>query len=121
MMSQRQRILKALRGIDTQNRSCMSGICHAFIRAYPKTVNTINYLSSDLNRVKSEMTKWPKYSGEFTFPVPSGDPWYIWILGIAKSPSEAYGGKDSWNPNHRYGKLRLELLAWLIKEFGETE
>lgn len=121
MMGQRQRILKALQGINPQNQRYTGGICNAFIRAYPKTLYTINYLSSDLKRVKRAMTKWPKYSGEPTFPVPSGDPWYKWILGIAKSPSGAYGSKDSWNPNHRYGKLRLELLAWLIKDFGGSD
>lgn len=118
--SQRTRIRNTLNRVNESDKT-YTGICHSFISAYQKTGSPISYLSMDMGRLQRTMTKWPKYSGNPTFPVPSGDPWYKRIIGLSKSPAEVFGSPDSWNPETRYGKLRLELLAWLIKEFEEIK
>lgn len=118
--SQRTRIRNTLNRIKGSNKN-YTGICHSFIAEYQKAGNPISYLSWDLARLKRTMTRWPKFSGNVWFPVPSGDPWYKRMFGLGKSAGEAYGSKGSWNPETRYGALRLELLDWLIKDFGETK
>ena len=58
--------------------------------------------------LKEVMAKWPKSSGSRLYPVPSPDP---------ESPSVAYyTHNDLWNKNTEYGRLRWELLDWLIEQ-----
>lgn len=55
------------------------------------------------------MTKWPDYSGNPRFPVPSPH---------GGSAQHAYMNTldvDMWNPDVPYGHLRWQLLEWLIE------
>ena len=63
--------------------------------------------------VRQTMTKWPKYSGDYDYPVPS--------TMEGRTPSQCFHDfhdklKDLWNRNTEYGALRWELLDWLTKQ-----
>ena len=62
------------------------------------------YVPTDLFR------KWPKFSGNNAFPVPA--PRWSFFRGDARSKYTRTN--DKWVG--RYGKLRRELLDWLIEE-----
>ena len=60
--------------------------------------------------VRQTMAKWPKYSGNYDYPVPS--------------TMEGYNARECfhnnihnlWDSNAEYGALRWELLDWLTKQ-----
>lgn len=60
------------------------------------------------------MRQWPERSGHIDWPVPASQ--------ADKSPEAAYhkymesNTKQMWDRNTEYGKLRWELLEWLIEE-----
>lgn len=52
--------------------------------------------------------KWPRFSGDIRFPVPSPQK--------GGCPEVAYfGAKSLWNKRTKYGRLRWELLDFLIE------
>lgn len=52
--------------------------------------------------------KWPKFSGDISFPIPS--------TRKGGCPEDAYfGAKSLWNKRTKYGRLRWELLDFLIE------
>ena len=60
--------------------------------------------------VRDLMVQWPKYSGSYSYPVPST------IEGC--DPRECFHNKrkDLWNKEDEYGRLRHELLEWLLEQ-----
>lgn len=66
------------------------------------------------------MTQWPKFSGSEAYPVP--DPEYaerFGRLGAAQSRFWHAGIRGRWDASTEYGRLRHELLAWLIDQTKE--
>ena len=60
--------------------------------------------------VRQTMTKWPKYSGEYEYPVPST------IEG--RTPCQCFHENlfGLWDRDTEYGALRWELLNWLVEQ-----
>lgn len=93
-------LLEQLREIraNGNNNSGFKGICR--------------YLyDEDRTDFKLMYKQWPKYSGDFAFPVPSpnpeGNPVREYLYGDTK---------NMWDPEHPYGALRYELLDWAIAQ-----
>lgn len=71
----------------------------------------MTYLSiGAFNIVRKLMVQWPKYSGHYDYPVPSTMEGY--------NARECFHNKikDLWNRNDEHGRLRWELLDWLIEQ-----
>ncbi len=77
------------------------GICHNF---YVKTGFDLNL---DLIMVKHGISydQWEHFSGRYMYPVP------------AKDPKTAYLIFNKWSKRSKYGKMRWQLLDWLIEQF----
>lgn len=60
--------------------------------------------------VRQTMAKWPKYSGEYDYPVPSVDE--------GRTPCQCFHENlfGLWEGYTEYGALRRELLDWLIEQ-----
>lgn len=73
----------------------------------------VDWLSKEWEQVASWMhrayPKWPKYSGNVTFPVPGG-------ANIYDFHREHQPIGSMWDRNTEYGRLRLELLDFLIEQ-----
>lgn len=75
---------------------------------------------SDIDTMKmffvSMCKQWPGYSGDATYPVPSGET----IPGIfgptETTPETAYHFRKCWDLESEYGKNRMWLLDWAIEE-----
>ena len=58
--------------------------------------------------------KWPKYSGNLSFPIPHPN--------YPNDPGTGYlEEEDMWNRSKAYGKLRWELLNWAIATLEAKE
>ena len=91
-------LLRSLKALKIDPPSNAKGICG----------NTL--MDGRSTKIKDTLFKsWPKYSGSLGFPIndPSGllDPHqaYIYYLG------------DLWDKGHQYGKLRWELVEFMIE------
>lgn len=60
--------------------------------------------------LKDVMAKWPKYSGSRLYPVPVDED------NKGNPTSAYYFYKELWDKNTEYGRLRWELLDWLIEQ-----
>lgn len=64
------------------------------------------------NWIESKFSSWEHFSGSFAYPVPSNIP--------NQSPREAYflakGSGKMWDKTTEYGRLRYQLLDYLIQE-----
>lgn len=59
--------------------------------------------------LKAAIARWPKHGGDMTYPVPGGEEAY-----------DAARETDShWDVNSEYGRLRFELLDWVIQELAD--
>lgn len=68
-----------------------------------------NLGSSGRDLLKKVMMRWPKHSGDGMYPIPSPD--------TAMTPHKAYHEcSQMWDHNTEYGRLRWELLNWLIEQ-----
>lgn len=52
------------------------------------------------------IASWPKHSGSDTYPIPGG--------GVAYQEHKM--ARDQWDASSEYGRLRFELLDWIIEE-----
>ena len=65
--------------------------------------------------LKEEFKKWPKFSGDIDFPVPS-------VTNASSKLAFFFCGFwDMWTPSHPYGALRRELLEFLIQEMEKED
>ena len=100
-----KKVYEVLQEVDTNFPS--PGIC---AQIYRPLQNNIDWF---IHREKA-FRSWPKYSGNFKFPVPYK------ILGVlASSPERAYYTREKWAG--RYGRDRRELLVHLIQWFKERD
>ena len=83
-----------------------AGICYALSRSYEYQIashDTGLYMKAAL---RAAMMSWPKYSGDFIYPIPGG--------GMAYDNHRA-----KWDRTTEYGRLRWELLDWIIQELAD--
>lgn len=111
------KILTALLEIrDEGPSSNASGICHNL----DKNVFIANDKRTDLkecgevsNWLEFNFVKWPKFSGEIAYPVPTPE-------GVNFTPETMYfAQEDQWVGE--YGELRYELLDFLIAQLVEED
>lgn len=99
-MSTEQTLLKALISIRDSKKCNLSGICSDVNR-------TTGWDQEAKTLLHKLMQKWPKYSGHENYPVPNPS---------GGHPRDAYYELHLWNRRTKYGRLRWELLEWLIQE-----
>ena len=103
-----KQILSALKAIasNKEYRYHSTGICNA-IRHY-LVEHSDNYFTVwDSHTIYELMKDWPKHSGVTEFP--------ICVYGV--DPMKEYMGcYDKWDRKTEYGRLRWELLEWLIEK-----
>ena len=98
-----------LKGIKAGRRNKKLGICLNF-RMYPDPTPP---LTSAMAEVGIDFKDWPHYSGDPLYPIPSGNhirPCIYYELVT----------RSKWDPKTNYGRLRLDLLDWLIQEFEKA-
>ena len=72
--------------------------------------------------VQQVAQKWPKWSGDITYPVPVPVPAN---MGLAELKAGVHTPMDAYHYFHNvwegaYGELRMELLDFLIEELEQT-
>ena len=94
--------MKTLLGIIKEKPNTSAGICGQ---------NAMMSLSLEAFRlVRQTMAEWPKYSGEYDYPVPST------MEGCNARECFHNNLRNLWDRNTEYGALRWELLDWLIEQ-----
>ena len=103
-----KKVLQALKAIHRSKelRRNTIGICGAvkwYFAEDGKTIFTIR----DQDVLQRLMKDWPKHSGVMEFPISVGkiSPWKKYVQCDNK-----------WNRKTEYGRLRWELLEWLINK-----
>lgn len=93
----------------TKTSQSATGICDLFTEVLlNKDLDLHIKLSKELRDL---MRKWPEYSGDALFPVPTPD---------GSCPETCYlKAKDLWGFDD-YGRARRRLLEWLIAETDES-
>lgn len=99
-------VLKNLRvDVHAETAVMTSGICH-------NVETNLYYHYEDQMLLQDLMKAWPKYSGYWKFPIP--DPMKpdnqdeaMWIY---------YKTHSMWDKTTAYGRLRWELLEWMIEQ-----
>lgn len=91
---------------STGPRQPHAGICEAL-----RTSGEYQSASDDVQRLmkiamRRAMMSWSKYSGDPVYPVPGG-------------PDAYMENRDKWLRLTEYGRLRWELLDWVIQEVTE--
>lgn len=100
-------LLEALENIRDKgpaNRLC--GIC-ANVRDLLKGEYTNLQIT---NRQKELFVKWPKFSGDLSFPIEGGEAAY----------DNAKWEGTLWKEDTEYGRLRKELLLFMINELRKN-
>lgn len=100
----------------TMPKKFQFGICMAFDRTAVDAGITGKVLEDLEAKLAALFLKWPEYSGNEKYPVPSP-----LGLGTGKA-SLAYSSYHyllRWDPSHPYGAARLRLLDWLIEATKE--
>lgn len=64
-------------------------------------------------RMKAAMREWPKYSGCRVYPVPTRTD--VPSAALAQMAYMRENNRSLWDAGTEYGRLRWELLDWLIK------
>ena len=103
-----KQILSALKAIasNKEYRYHSTGICNA-IRHYLVERSENHFTVRDSYTIYELMKDWPKHSGNNEFP--------ITVRGI--NPMKEYlDYYDKWDRKTEYGRLRWELLEWLIEK-----
>jgi hypothetical protein len=110
-------LLKALTSVKTQMGD--SSICQQ-VRAYlydPSKPIEFRSIQSNLavKQMEELWVRWPEYSGNLVYPVPSPTP---------QNPTpKPYAAKDAYMQLHHwigeYGESRKRLLTWLIHEVSK--
>ena len=103
-----KQILSALKAIKSNKeyRYRSTGICDS-VRRYLEGHSDNYFTVWDSHTIYELMREWPKHSGNNEFP--------ITVRGI--SPMKEYlGCYDKWDRKTEYGRLRWELLEWLIEK-----
>jgi hypothetical protein len=95
-----------LKDIKKKPHNTYCGICYNF-EHHPSNIETLE-LYDALNELNLSITQWPKYSGWIRFPIPHNK---------HKDSENAYDVCDKWSKKSKYGRLRYELLDWLIEQF----
>lgn len=98
-MSIDNELLVALIKVRDADGDTNHGICCAIL-PYVKNIDAA------WDRLDELFKQWPKYSGIIHHPIPGG--------GIVYD--KAKHSATLWDRNTEYGKLRWELLEWLIEE-----
>lgn len=98
-------ILNALYDIKNGNYSETCGICHAMTSYFYDT--GIQFIPDVVyKRLYCFYEKWPHYSGSKAYPVPH-----------PKGEEIGYDlRKNFWSKRSKYGKLRWDLVNFMIKE-----
>ena len=103
-----KQILSALKAIKSNKeyRYRSTGICDS-VRRYLEGHSDNYFTVWDSHTIYELMREWPKHSGNNEFP--------ITVRGI--NPMKEYlGCYDKWDRKTEYGRLRWELLEWLINK-----
>ena len=103
-----KQILSALKAIasNKEYRYHSTGICDA-IRHYLVERSENYFTVWDSYTIYELMKDWPKHSGVTEFP----------ICAYGVDPMKEYMGcYDKWDRKTEYGRLRWELLEWLINK-----
>lgn len=86
------------------------GICENVIRAFSNNATTRYYENyAIVHRLKAHFITWPKFSGDRAYPVPSEC--------IGESGCSIYNRVHDNMYIGEYGKLRMELIDYLIEQF----
>lgn len=108
-------LLEALKCIrdDASHRDPQYGICHAVkYRLIDKDNLEYGYSVRDEDVLYKVITNWPKHSGNKEFPIHAG----------GKNPMHEYvNSTNKWSKKTKYGRLRWELLHWLINELEKNQ
>lgn len=93
-----------------------SGLCTNLYYMFIDSISSIQHTTNEIVGYVSE--SWFKFSGSFVYPVPSTN-----SFDTASDQYSTYHKNhyDMWNTDDLYGKLRLELLDFLISEFSLDE
>jgi hypothetical protein len=95
-----------LKDIKKKPHNPLAGICFNF------EWHENNFLNKDLDAVLMQyeifISGWPNYSGIKRYPVPHTK---------YKDPEMAYANCNKWSKSSKYGRMRWELLDWLIEQF----
>jgi hypothetical protein len=95
-----------LKDIKKKPHNLASGICYNFeYHINNRSMITLHYA---MNNYNFDFMDWPEYSGDPDYP--------IWSSAQC-SPEDAYDKYDLWSKKSKYGKLRWQLLDWLIEQF----
>ena len=102
-----------------------SDVAAGFYPVYGICTAASAYFTGDAGEEMEEelgtlMTKWPKFSGAEAYPVP--DPNHTEKPESLRAAQVLFwqAGKIArWDVSTEYGRLRHELLAWLIKQTKE--
>ena len=103
-----KQILSALKAIasNKEYRYHSTGICNA-VKHYLESHSDNYFTVHDSYTIYELMKDWPKHSGNNEFP--------ITVRGI--NPMKEYiDYYDKWDRKTEYGRLRWELLEWLIEK-----
>lgn len=101
-----------LRDIKRGKYDAIYGICNSFLY-HPESSGL---LIGAMNRYNISFKNWPHFSGCYHYPIqssinmPKGMRYY-------NSHEYAYEYLDKWSKRSKYGKLRWDLLDWLIEQF----
>lgn len=100
-MTKLERLLKELKKLQAGDITFRKeGICY-------------NVSSSGVSCLQKAWVQWPKYSGTQWFPVPSPSA----VFPVVSS----YYTYTKWDKDTEYGKLRYELVDFLIEFFEDCE
>lgn len=104
-----QHLLNMLKKIH-EKRDNLTGICNN-IRIY------MEWDEAGKEKFLKLVKAWPKYSGRLYYPVPAPQD-MIKQLGDPLTAAEyAYlTARNYWDKRTEYGRLRWELLEWMIQE-----
>lgn len=91
-------------------------ICHNFDLVIDRILldDDVSYNQAD-DWLGKTIQKWPKFSGDFNYP--------IWDR-MSTPREQFWDARDSgnlWNNSTEYGRLRWELLAFLLEEASKLE
>jgi hypothetical protein len=95
-----------LKDIKKKPHTIQCGICYNF--KWHESTFRNKELYDVLNQHDLSITQWPKFSGWVNYPIPHSKD---------EHPEHAYSNYDKWSKRTKYGRLRYELLDWLIEQF----
>lgn len=109
----RQALLLALEGAK-EEINAHTGICHQDRIVTLKHSQRLGGAAEDL--LQELLEGWPKFSGDESYPINSDKNEYPKVEYINASLSVTL-----WDKNTEYGKLRWELLEYLIEELKREQ